>query len=376
MIRSRLLVAALVLATSPAYGMQILTPPRVEFGGVIPVTVKLDSPLRAGQSLEVQVNHQLAARLNLVSGSATEFSTRVVSTRKTAEVEARVLSGNSVLQRATRSLSVKVPGQAGKPTSTVSRIRAKSRGGILKVLVSTPGAFSGTLVLKGQGSRADIVAGPMLPRNPYFSITGSLSGNVTVSANGSVTQLARQTTPVSRPAPAPVQQRVSPTRDQLAQQAAQEKKQRIYAAQQACESEKNSCETKCATKALINVLAQSKDATAHLRCTNVCDESYRRCEQGVEDMKYGRSPERLARRQREERERQRKSNEITEGLNQISDSLNKMAQHQQALDAERQRQAAAREQERQRRAQEAEQERMAAIQARNDQKDGSDPGSE
>jgi len=184
MIRGRLLAAALVLATSPVYAMQITTPNRAVNGAVIPVHIKLGSPLRAGQSLEVRVNILKAAEVKLIRGTITSFDLRVRSSRNKAKIECIVRDGGTVTERATRVVPVTAPARFGKSSKNIDRIRKKNRNGTLSVLVSSRDGFTGNLYLNGQDFQAEIFSGIGLSKNPVIKVTGSVSGNVTVATNG------------------------------------------------------------------------------------------------------------------------------------------------------------------------------------------------
>lgn len=71
------------------------------------------------------------------------------------------------------------------------------------------------------------------------------------------------------------------TPQQRAAEIGSEYDQKISAASEQCSSRKDSCDTKCASLALLSVLSKSGDTQAHLRCTNACDSELESCNQQV-----------------------------------------------------------------------------------------------
>lgn len=71
------------------------------------------------------------------------------------------------------------------------------------------------------------------------------------------------------------------TPQQRAAEIGSEYDQKISAASDECNSRKDSCDTKCASLALLSALSKSGDTQAHLRCTNDCDSESESCNQQV-----------------------------------------------------------------------------------------------
>jgi predicted secreted protein len=179
----RALIVFLVLVDVPAYAMVIKAPDIAENGAVIPVEIKLDKPMTAGQHLDLQVNGELAARVRVMEGKLSTFSTRVQAAHNDTVIAARVMANGSEIESASRNVHVTITAQInGLPTSVGSMKERKSNGEI-KLLLNSENGFAGTLVLQDTGFHVEISGSSIIAKNPLVSASGEFSDQITASFN-------------------------------------------------------------------------------------------------------------------------------------------------------------------------------------------------
>lgn len=206
MFLNRVLIGFLVLAGVPAYAMAIKAPDLAENGAVIPVEINLDKPLTAGQRLELLVNGELAAQIKVVEGKLTAFSTRVKGSQSNTTITARVMANGSAIDSASRSVTLTISPLVGGSPTAVGDMKVRAQNGDLKVLMTSENGFAGPLVLKDTGFRAEISGSSVISKNPFVSVRGEFSDQLTVSIDGRTQAAAQATTPkpvIAQPAAQP-----------------------------------------------------------------------------------------------------------------------------------------------------------------------------
>jgi len=181
---------AAVLAISPAHALTLKAPDVAENGAVIPVDVTLNSPLTAGQQLEVMVNGQVAARVRVSKGKVRSFNTRVKGSHNSTTIAARVMAGGREVDSGSRNLRVTMPAQVTGSPSAAGPIKMRSGGGSVRLLITSQNGYAGTLVLNGSDLQVEIDGSTSMSRNPLIGVGGDFSGNVTASINGNTTVAA------------------------------------------------------------------------------------------------------------------------------------------------------------------------------------------
>lgn len=184
MFLNRVLIVFLVLAGVPAYAMLIKAPDTAENGAVIPVDIKLSTPMSAGQRLDLLVNGELAVQVRVVEGKLSAFSTRVKGSKSNTTITARIIANGSAIDSATYNTNVGVTAQAsGSPTAVVG-VREQKLNGEIKLLMQSENGFAGTLVLQDTGFRAEINGSSVMPKNPFIGVKGEFSENLTATIHG------------------------------------------------------------------------------------------------------------------------------------------------------------------------------------------------
>jgi hypothetical protein len=200
--RSRFLWLALLVA-GPVNAMRVVAPNIAENGYVVPVEVRLDRPMTAGQRLDLLVNGEPAAQIRLVEGKLSFFSTRVIGAQSNITITARVIATNGrELDSASYSSEVRTPVEvSGSTTTVVEPMKVRTQSGDFKVLMTSKNGFAGTLVVQDAGFRAEISGSTLISRNPFIGVKGEFSDQVSASINGQTQHDggATQPQPVSVP---------------------------------------------------------------------------------------------------------------------------------------------------------------------------------
>lgn len=332
---SRSLIVFLALAGIPAYAMTIKAPDIAENGAVIPVEIKLDKPLTAGQHLDLLVNGTLAAQVRVVEGKLSAFSARVKGAQNNTTIAARVIANGSELDSASRNTKVTIIAPAGGSPTVVGDMKVRVQSGDLRVVMVSENGFSGPLVLQDSGFRAEISGSSALAKNPFIGVNGKFSNQLTVSIDGLHQAAAKPVNPPVASATAPPSftlespdyqpnrssaSAVSGSADvaphaipvakagqaaivpSLSESAAAERvaksyDERIAAAYGQCNSSKNSCDTGCAAGAVVGFLSALADQGESAgeagrqiqQCSDGCDEAKRSCEQQISSLEQEKS---------------------------------------------------------------------------------------
>lgn len=186
MLLNRVLIVFLILAGVPAYAMLIKAPDTAENGAVIPVDIKLSTPMSAGQRLDLLVNGELAVQVRVVEGRLSGFSTRVKGSQSNTTITARVIANGSAIDSATYNINVGVPAQASGSPTIVGGVRERKLNGEIILLMQSENGFAGTLVLQDTGFRAEINGSSVMPKNPFIGVKGEFSENLTATIHGQV----------------------------------------------------------------------------------------------------------------------------------------------------------------------------------------------
>lgn len=296
MFLSRVLIVFLVLAGAPAHAMLINAPDRAENGAVIPVEIKLNRPMSAGQRLDLLVNGELAAQVKVVEGKLSAFTTRVKGSRNPTTIVARVVANGGELDSASRNIDVGTPEPVNGSPTTVDSMKIRNESGDIKLLMSSKNGFSGPLVLQGTGFRAEISGSSILTMNPYIRVNGEFSGQITASINGQTQQAAASAAPQRQPRAAAPSASPPPT---AAERVAKNYDERISTARAQCTASKDSCDTGCATIAAVGMLSvlgnkgkgnSAGEASEQIQqCTNRCDQAKSNCDQQVSSLEQEKS---------------------------------------------------------------------------------------
>lgn len=189
-----LLIWSVLLASATAQALQLVAPDVAENGAVIPVEVRLDRPLTAGQQIDLIVNGQPTAQLRVVEGSVSFFATRVKGSRNPSTITARVLAGGRETGSVSRDVTVTIPATVGGSPTPVGPIKVRNSGGDVKLLLSSENGFPGALVLQGAGFHVEVSGGASMSRFPFVGIKGNVSGEVTASLSGQTMKMADSAT--------------------------------------------------------------------------------------------------------------------------------------------------------------------------------------
>lgn len=188
MFLNRVLLVFLVFIGLPAYAMTIKAPDIAENGAVVPVEIRLDRPMTAGQSLELLVNGEPAAQVRVMEGKLSLFSTRVKGAQNNTTITARVIANGRELDSASRNVVVNLTGPVGGTPTSVGYMRVRTASGDLKMLMNSENGFAGTLVVQDAGFRAEISGSAVLSRNPFVGLKGEFSDQVSASIDGRTQQ--------------------------------------------------------------------------------------------------------------------------------------------------------------------------------------------
>ncbi len=198
-----------LLSVNTAHAMSIKAPDLAENGAVIPVEIRPDNPLTAGQHLELLVNGQLAAQVRVVEGKLSLFSTRVKGNQKPTIITARAIANGREIDSTSKEVKITILASVeGSPTSVTSQ-KMRAQSGDIKVLMNSENGFAGTLVLQDAGFRVEISGTSVISKNPYINVKGEFSDQVTASINGQTPQ------PVAMPNVKPIPAATTPVKSTI-----------------------------------------------------------------------------------------------------------------------------------------------------------------
>lgn len=181
MFLSKVLIIFLLLVVAPVFAIQISAPDRAENGAVIPVAIKLDKPLLAGQQLDLLVNGETAAQVKVVSGKLSAFSTRVKGSQNTTTVAARIHANGSELDSASQNITVTITAPMVSSPTVASIMKVKAQNGEIKLLMTSENGFAGIIFLQDTGFHVEISGSSVISKNPYISANGEFSDQATAS---------------------------------------------------------------------------------------------------------------------------------------------------------------------------------------------------
>lgn len=185
MFLSRVLIVFLVFIGLPVYAMTIKAPDIVENGAVVPVEIRLDRPMTAGQILELLVNGEPAAQVRVMEGKLSLFSARVRGSQSNTSIVARVIANGRELDSASRNVEVRIIAPVGGTPTSVENTKVRAQSGDLKMLMNSANGFAGTLVVQDAGFRVEISGSAVISRNPFVGLKGEFSDRVSASINAS-----------------------------------------------------------------------------------------------------------------------------------------------------------------------------------------------
>lgn len=177
-----ILGSTLLLLSSSVFALQIATPDVAENGAVIPVTIRLDTPLTAGQQLQVIVNDVLTAQVKVQEGKISSFTTRVKGAQNNTVITANVISNGVVQDSGNRELKVTITAAvSGTASAPGGNMRTKKSPGEIKLLMMAENGFADAIVLQDSGFKAEIVGSNGISKNPFITITGNFTDQISVT---------------------------------------------------------------------------------------------------------------------------------------------------------------------------------------------------
>lgn len=180
--RSGLPVLVMLLCSQSVFGgLTVKAPDIAENGAVVPVAIKLDSPLVSGDKLTINTPSRQGVAVFEVTGRTglTLASTRV-RMMATGYVEAVVHRRDGSVEQERKNVEVTIGARIPDTGSSAIKERIRARRNNIKMLISNKMARDGYIrnleVTVDNGTIKGALS-PYLSQNPYFGFTGSFSAD-------------------------------------------------------------------------------------------------------------------------------------------------------------------------------------------------------
>lgn len=144
--------------------------PVVENGRIVPVNITFDPPLMVGTSAKLLVNKEVAYEIQVLEGTLSKFSTRVLfpTNPSTVSIECIGCAGENYQSE----VILVAPLQTFN--SLPARVRIAKGPNNIKFIVDADSTISGNFSVSGSGFKVKVLLSKYVVKNPFFGFDGSI----------------------------------------------------------------------------------------------------------------------------------------------------------------------------------------------------------